>query len=76
LSILGGYKELRKRLKSVRLWSVMAITLGILVIVALWGVNQYRGKANFHNYLTNMWAQSIFRHGRLCSKHPITSFKS
>ncbi|WAM37112.1 germination protein YpeB [Caldicellulosiruptor acetigenus] len=60
MSILGGYKELRERLKSVRLWSVMAVTLGILVIVALWGVNQYRGKANYHNYLTNMWHRAFF----------------
>lgn len=60
MSILGKYKELRERLKSVRLWSVMAVTLGILVIIALWGVNQYKGKANFHNYLTNMWHRAFF----------------
>lgn len=60
MSILGGYKELRERLKSVRLWSIMAVVMGVLVIVALWGVNQYRGKANYHNYLTNMWHRAFF----------------
>lgn len=60
MSILGGYKELRERLKSVRLWSIMAVVMGVLVIVALWGVNQYKGKANYHNYLTNMWHRAFF----------------
>ncbi|MEZ0537328.1 germination protein YpeB [Caldicellulosiruptoraceae bacterium PP1] len=60
LSILGKYKELRDRLKDVRLWSIMAVSVAIMIIIALWGVNQYKGKANFHNYLTNMWHRSFF----------------
>lgn len=60
MSILGSYKELRERLKSVKLWSVLAVFGAIMIIIALWGVNQYKGKANFHNYLTNMWHRAFF----------------